>query len=320
LTVPEERLFTFVSTSAGDRLDVIIAANLPEISRTQAQRLIEDGRVTVAGKVMTKPAARLDGEAAFEVRLPPPAPASHQAEAIPLDIVFENNDLLVINKPAGMVVHPAAGHDSGTLVNAVLGHDPDLEGVGDEQRPGIVHRLDKDTSGLIIVAKNDVAHRELQRQFKDREIKKLYVALLDGQPPTPTGRIEAAIARDPRDRKRMAVVAETHGRMALTEYRVVETFHAHTLVEADLLTGRTHQIRLHFAYLKCPIVGDTVYGRRTPSLPLTRQFLHAARLTLTLPGSGERLALAAPLPPDLARVLEQLRHDKISGPDKHFKA
>jgi 23S rRNA pseudouridine1911/1915/1917 synthase len=306
-----ERLLTFVSTAVGDRLDIIVAANLPEVSRTQAQRLIEDGRVTVAGKVMTKPAARLDGEAAFEVRLLPPAPASHQAETIPLDIVFENNDLLVINKPAGMVVHPAAGHISGTLVNAVLGHDPDLEGVGDEQRPGIVHRLDKDTSGLIIVAKNDIAHRELQRQFKEREVKKVYLALLDGQPPTPTGRIEAAIGRDPRERKRMAVVPEKRGRMALTEYRVVETFAAHALVEADLLTGRTHQIRLHFAYLKCPIVGDTVYGRRTPSLPLARQFLHAARLTLTLPGSGERLALTAPLPPDLARILEQLRHDKI---------
>ena len=311
----EPRLVSFVSAAVGERLDKIVAASLPELSRTQAQRLIEDGCVSVAGQVAVKPAERLEHEAVVEVRLPPPAPASHAPEQIPLDIVFENDDLLVINKPAGMVVHPAAGHDRGTLVNAVLGHDPDLEGVGDEQRPGIVHRLDKDTSGLIVVAKNDQAHRELQRQFKDREIKKVYLALLDGQPPTPTGRIEAAIGRDPRDRKRMAVVPENRGRAAVTEYRVVETFAAHTLVEADLLTGRTHQIRLHFAYLKCPIVGDTVYGRRTPSLPLTRQFLHAARLSLTLPSSGAPLALAAPLPPELAQVLAQLRHDRIRGPD-----
>jgi len=315
-----DRLITFVSSAIGDRLDKIVAASLPELSRTQAQRLIQEGCVSVAGRVVTKPATRLDREATFEVRLAPPAPASHQPENIPLDIVFENSDLLVINKPAGMVVHPAAGHSSGTLVNAVLGHDPELEGVGDEQRPGIVHRLDKDTSGLILVAKNDVAHRELQRQFKDREIKKTYLALLDGQPPTPVGRIEAAIGRDPRDRKRMAIVPERQGRLAVTEYRVLETYAAHALVEADLLTGRTHQIRLHFAYLKCPVVGDTVYGRRTPSLPLARQFLHAARLSLTLPGSGERLDLAAPLPAELAQILEQLRHDKIKGPGKRPKA
>ena len=312
-----ERLITFVSAAIGNRLDKIVAASLPELSRTQAQRLIEEGRVTVGGEAVSKPAARLEREAAFEVRLPAPAPASHQPEDIPLDIVFENSDLLVVNKPAGMVVHPAAGHAGGTLVNALIAHCGDsLSGIGGVKRPGIVHRLDKDTSGLIIVAKNDLAHRELQRQFKDREIKKVYVALLDGHPPTPTGRIEAAIGRDPRDRKRMAVVPESRGRLALTEYRVLETFAAHTLVEADLLTGRTHQIRLHFAYLKCPIAGDTVYGRRTTSLPLARQFLHAARLTLNLPGSHERLTLTAPLPLELTQILEQLRHDKIRGPEK----
>jgi 23S rRNA pseudouridine1911/1915/1917 synthase len=307
----DERRITFVSTTPGERLDKIVAAQLPELSRTQAQRLIEDGLVTVNGLPVTKPASRVEQAATIDVLLPPPAPASHAPEAIPLDIVFENDDLLVINKPAGMVVHPAAGHDRGTLVNAVLGHDPGLEGVGDEQRPGIVHRLDKDTSGLIVVAKNDLAHRELQRQFKDREVEKAYVALLDGSPPSPTGRIEAAIGRDLRDRKRMAVVPESRGRLAITEYKVLERFSAHTLAEAYLLTGRTHQIRLHFAYLNCPIVGDTVYGRRKPSLPLKRQFLHAARLTLTLPGGGERLALSAPLPADLAQILDALRHDKI---------
>ncbi len=302
-----DRVVTFTSEALGERLDKVIAAELPALSRTQAQRLIEDGFVTLAGKVVTKVGQRLDHPAAIEVRIPPPAPAGNLPEAIPLDIVFENDDLLVINKPAGMVVHPAAGHVQGTLVNAVLGHAPDLEGVGDAQRPGIVHRLDKDTSGLIVVAKTDAAHRELQRQFKDREVEKNYLALLDGQPPTDTGRIEAAIGRDVRERKRMAVVPERQGRPAVTEYKVVEKFAAHTLVEARLLTGRTHQLRLHFAYLKCPIVGDRVYGRRTPSLPLDRQFLHAARLTLKLPGSGQARTFTAPLPDDLAKVLQLLR-------------
>ncbi len=302
-----DRVVTFTSEALGERLDKVIAAELPALSRTQAQRLIEDGFVTLAGKVVTKVGQRLERPAAIEVRIPPPAPAGNLPEAIPLDIVFENDDLLVINKPAGMVVHPAAGHVQGTLVNAVLGHAPDLEGVGDAQRPGIVHRLDKDTSGLIVVAKTDAAHRELQRQFKDREVEKNYLALLDGQPPTDTGRIEAAIGRDVRERKRMAVVPERQGRPAVTEYKVVEKFAAHTLVEARLLTGRTHQLRLHFAYLKCPIVGDRVYGRRTPSLPLDRQFLHAARLTLKLPGSGQARTFTAPLPDDLAKVLQLLR-------------
>ena len=301
-----ERLVTFSSQAVGERLDKIIAAELADLSRTQVQRLIDDGFVSVDGRVAQKANQRLDGPASLEVRIPPPGPATHQPEAIPLHIVFENDDLLVIDKPAGMVVHPAAGHAGGTLVNAVLGHDPDLEGVGDEQRPGIVHRLDKDTSGLIIVAKNDAAHRELQRQFKAREVVKTYLALLDGHPPTERGRIEAAIGRDVRNRKRMAVVPEARGRAAVTEYRVLESFPEHTLVEGHPLTGRTHQLRLHFAYLRCPIVGDTVYGRRAPSLPLRRHFLHAARLTFALPGAGTPLTLEASLPPELDRVLRRL--------------
>jgi len=297
---------TFAAAGGGERLDKSIAGEFVDLSRTHIQRLIEDGFVAVDGRVITKPAFRLEAPAALQVRVPPPAPSSHKPEAIPLDIVFENNDLLVINKPAGLVVHPAAGHFDGTLVNAVLAHAPDLEGVGDEQRPGIVHRLDKDTSGLIVVAKNGAAHRDLQRQFKDRAVEKVYLALLDGHLPTPTGRIEAAIGRDPRQRKQMAVVALSQGRAAITEYQVRTVFENHTLVEARLLTGRTHQLRLHFAYLKCPIVGDTIYGRRTPTLPIKRQFLHAARLGFDLPGSGERVTFEAPLPGDLARVLAQL--------------
>jgi 23S rRNA pseudouridine1911/1915/1917 synthase len=299
-------LVTFNSGAAGERLDKVIAAELGELSRTQVQRLIDDGFVRVDGRVAHKANQRLDGPASVEVRIPPPGPATHQAEHIPLNLIFENDDVLVIDKPAGMVVHPAAGHLGGTLVNAVLGHDPDLQGVGDEQRPGIVHRLDKDTSGLILVAKNDLAHRELQRQFKAREVQKTYLALLDGHPPTAAGRIEAAIGRDVRDRKRMAIVPEARGRQAVTEYQVSRSYAEHALVEAHPLTGRTHQLRLHFAYLKCPIVGDTVYGRRHPSLPLKRHFLHAARLTFALPGSGQPLTLEAPLPPELARVLQRL--------------
>jgi len=302
-----ERVVTFASHAVGERLDKLIAAEVADLSRTQVQRLMDEGCVKLNDQVVTKAGQRLETPAQIEVHIPPLAPSSYLPEKIPLDILFENDDLLVINKPAGMVVHPSAGHFQGTLVNAILGHDPDLEGVGDEQRPGIVHRLDKDTSGLIVVAKTDAAHAELQRQFKEREVDKLYLALLDGQPPTDTGRIEAAIGRDVKQRKQMAVVSEQRGRSAVTEYRVLEKFPAHTLVEAKLLTGRTHQIRLHFAYLKCPVAGDTVYGRRRPSLPLERQFLHAARLSLQLPGSGEKKTFSAPLPEDLAGVLKSLR-------------
>lgn len=309
-----ERVIQFSVTAgapgAAERLDKLVLAELArqglDVSRTQIRRLIEDGFVTLDGHPALKPALRLPGSASIEVRIPPVAPSAHQPEDIPLDILFENDDLLVINKPAGMVVHPAAGHFAGTLVNAVLGHDPELEGVGDAQRPGIVHRLDKDTSGLIVVAKNDAAHRELQRQFKEREVEKVYVALLDGRPPTDVGRIEAAIGRDLRNRKRMAIVPNQRGRAAVTEYTATTHYASHTLVEARPLTGRTHQLRLHFAYLKCPIVGDTVYGRRTPTLPLRRHFLHAARLTLRLPGGGRRTTFEAPLPPELDQLLQLL--------------
>ncbi|MCC6190242.1 MAG: RluA family pseudouridine synthase [Anaerolineales bacterium] len=309
-----ERVVQFSVTAgapgAGERLDKLVLAELVrqglDVSRTQIRRLIEDGFVTLDGHPAIKPAMRLPGSAWIEVRIPPAAPSPHQPEDIPLDILFENDDLLVINKPAGMVVHPAAGHFAGTLVNAVLGHDPELEGVGDVQRPGIVHRLDKDTSGLIVVAKSDAAHRELQRQFKEREVEKVYLALLDGRPPTDVGRIEAAIGRDPRNRKRMAIAPNQRGRAAVTEYTVTAHYASHTLVEARPLTGRTHQLRLHFAYLKCPVVGDTVYGRRTPTLPLRRHFLHAARLTLRLPGSSRRTTFEARLPPELDHLLQLL--------------
>lgn len=295
-----------------DRLDRVVAAHIPDLSRSQAHRLVEGGHVSVDGVTIEKTAFAVAVGARLIVNVPAPTPATAIAEQIPLDIIYEDDDVLVVNKPAGMVVHPAAGHASGTLVNAVLGHDPDLQGVGDEARPGIVHRLDKDTSGLILVAKNDRAHRDLQAKFADRRIVKIYHALLDGWPKTSTGRIEAAIGRDPNDRQRMAVVPAIKGRMAITEYRVLEHFEnlgrgRHTWVEVNLLTGRTHQIRVHFAYLKCPITGDTVYGHAKPSLPVGRQCLHAARLTLTLPGKRKPITFEAPLPKDIEHLFQSLR-------------
>jgi 23S rRNA pseudouridine1911/1915/1917 synthase len=206
-----------------------------------------------------------------------------------------------------MVVHPAAGHANGTLVNAVLGHDPDIEGIGGEERPGVVHRLDKQTSGLILIAKNERAQRWLQDQFRLRKVEKTYLALVDGKPPTPAGRVEAYIGRDPKHRKRMAVVSEKKGREAISEYQTLESFKSHTLLEFHPLTGRTHQIRLHCAFLKCPIVGDEVYGRKSQSVEIERHFLHARRLKIILPGETTPRIFEAPLPDDLERVLNQLR-------------
>lgn len=303
-----EQVLSFVYRGAeSERLDKFLVAQMPEFSRSRLQGLIRDGFVTINGVMATKPGLPLEDEQEIEVRVPPPEPSGLVAEEIPLQIVFENDDLIVVNKPAGMVVHPAAGHASGTLVNAALAHDPDLEGVGGEQRPGVVHRLDKDTSGLIVIAKNDTAHRWLQDQFRLRKVEKVYLALVDGAPPTPTGRVEAPIGRDPAHRKQMAIVPITRGREAVSEYRTLEKFPQHTLLEVHPYTGRTHQIRLHMTFLGCPIVGDTLYGHRHPSLPIDRQFLHAARLTIQLPGETAPRTFTAPLPLDLEGALNYLR-------------
>jgi 23S rRNA pseudouridine1911/1915/1917 synthase len=290
-----------------ERLDRYLVACLPEFSRARLQALIADGLVMVGDSPAKKAGQTLEAGMRVEVRIPPPQPSGLVAEEIALDVVFENDDLLIVNKPAGMVVHPAAGHESGTLVNAVLGHDPEIEGIGGEERPGIVHRLDKDTSGLIVVAKNDIAMRWLQEQFRQRTVRKIYLALVDGAPPTPTGRVEAPIGRDPRDRKKMAVTSLAKGREAVSEYRTLETFRAHTLLEFHPLTGRTHQIRLHCAFLGCPIVGDTQYGHRKLSVSLNRHFLHASQLEITLPGEQSPRVFEAALPEELAMVLEAMR-------------
>jgi 23S rRNA pseudouridine1911/1915/1917 synthase len=242
-----------------------------------------------------------------EISIPPPKTSLLEPESIPLDIIFENNDLILVNKPAGMVVHPAAGHSSGTLVHAALAHAPDIEGVGGVQRPGVVHRLDKDTSGLILLAKNDRAHRWLQDQFRDRQVEKVYLALVDGHPPTPEGRVEASIGRDTTQRKRMSVTPPHKGREAVTEYRTREAFTKHTLLEIHPLTGRTHQIRVHMAFLECPVAGDLVYGNRHATIPIQRHFLHAYRLKVIIPGEAVPRTFEAPLPDELTSVLEGLR-------------
>lgn len=280
---------------------------LPEHSRSRLQGLISEGFVKVNDRVVTKSGTRVEEGEQVEIVIPPAEPIGLEPENIPLDIIFENQDVLIVNKPAGMVVHPAAGHYTGTLVQAAMAHIPDLKGIGGELRPGVVHRLDKDTSGLILMAKNEQAHNWLQDQFRLRKVKKTYLALVDGKPPTPIGRVEASIARDPAHRKQMAIVPDGKGRSAVTEYRTIEQFHGFTLVEAHPHTGRTHQIRLHMAFIGCPIVGDTLYGHRRKSQEIDRHFLHAARITLILPGEKEERTFEAPLPPELNAVLEKLR-------------
>jgi 23S rRNA pseudouridine1911/1915/1917 synthase len=303
-----EYIKTFkVPESQSDRLDKFLVGHLPEFSRSRIQGLIKDGQVEIDGKAIGKTGFLVESGMDISVHVPEMIPSTLIPENIPLDIIFENSDLVIINKPAGMVVHPGAGHFSGTLVHAALAAIPDLEGIGGEERPGIVHRLDKDTSGLIVLAKNERAHRWLQDQFKERAVKKVYLALVDGRPPTPTGRIEAEIARDPSHRKQMAVVSTGRGRAAVTEYKTLEQYEHFTLIEAHPLTGRTHQIRLHLAFLGCPIVGDTIYGKKAATIDLNRHFLHAAHISIKFPGETTLRTFEAPLPVELQDVLYHLK-------------
>lgn len=290
------------------RLDHFLVDHLPEHSRSYLQSLIGHGNVKVNGKIVYKSGMKLDGYHEIELHLPPPEPSHLIPEEIPLDIIYEDDNVILVNKPAGMVVHPSAGHKQGTLVHAVLAHNPKIEGVGGVQRPGLIHRLDKDTSGLIVLAKNDFAHRTIQKQFKDRTVEKRYLALVDGAPPTPEGRVEASIGRDPSHRQKMAIVSQDKGRMAVSEYQTLESFNEHTLLKVKILTGRTHQIRLHMAFIKCPVVGDTVYGHKRPTLPISRYFLHAQSLGFSLPGHQDIQVFTAPLPNELEEILETLRH------------
>ena len=306
-----DRLETFVfGKSEKERLDVFLTACLPEFSRNRIQGLIRDGYVLVDGEPVTKTGRDVESNQRVEIRIPAPAPSGLVAEDIHLDIVFENDDLIVVNKPAGMVVHPSPGHASGTLVHAVLGYVPGLEGIGGEERPGIVHRLDKQTSGLIVVAKNEQAHRWLQDQFRSRTVEKIYLALVDGKPPTPSGRIEAPIGRNGTQRKLMSIVPLEKGRTAVSEYRTLESFPNHTLLEVHPLTGRTHQIRVHLAFLGCPVTGDTIYGKKKPSVALDRHFLHAYKLKIIVPGEQLPRLFEAALPVELDSILKFLRNQK----------
>ena len=292
------------------RLDKFLVTCLPEFSRTRLQTLIENGAILVDGAVAQKSSQAITQGNLIQVHIPVSEPTELIPEDIPLDIIFEDEDLMVVNKPAGMVVHPAAGHQSGTLVHAALAHAPEMVGIGGEKRPGVVHRLDKDTSGLILLAKNDQAHHWLQDQFRLRKTIKTYIALVDGKPPTPSGRIEAPVGRDRVHRKLMSVTGIKKGREAVSEYRTLEEFREHTLLEVHPLTGRTHQIRLHLKLIGCPVAGDSVYGHTHRTIPIKRHFLHATALSILLPGEVKLCTFEAPLPVELEQVLVRLRKER----------
>lgn len=299
---------------AGERLDKALCDAMPQLSRMQWQRLLQDGLVTLNGRALTRPSMRVNGNERLVAILPEPQPTDLLPEDIPLDVRYEDGDMIVINKPADMVVHPGTGHYTGTLSNALLHHCPDLKGVGGEMRPGIVHRLDKSTSGLIVIAKHDQALWYLQRQFKKRTVRKKYLALVEGQLRPPVALIDAPIGRDPTQRKKMAVISphssySLHARPAQTHYTTLESFAQFTYIECDLHTGRTHQIRVHLAYIGYPVVGDTIYGRRKRKFDLKRHFLHAAELTLQRPSDDAEMTFQSELPPELQGILDALRND-----------
>jgi 23S rRNA pseudouridine1911/1915/1917 synthase len=290
---------------AGERIDRYLAAVLAgEASRSQVQDWIRAGLVRVNGKPV-KPNCRLEAGDMLEVTMPEPEPEELEPEPIPLDIVYEDRDVVVVNKPRGLVVHPAPGHQRGTLVNALLYHCRDLSGVGGKIRPGIVHRIDKDTSGLLMAAKNDQAHQRLSEQLKAHAVVRKYTAVVQGIVPHDRGTIDAPIGRDPRDRKKFAVNPKS-GKPAVTHFAVLERFREHTLLELSLETGRTHQIRVHMSYAGYPLEGDPLYGRRRKAL-MDGQALHASTLGFRHPASGEPMLFEAPLPEDMERLLGMLR-------------
>jgi len=314
----------------GMRLDRFLAERLPELSRTRLQGLIKEGRVSLGRATIVDPKYRVKPGERFSIAVPPAVPAEPGAESIPLDVVYEDGDLIVIDKPAGLVVHPGAGHAKGTLVNALIAHcGESLSGIGGVARPGIVHRLDKDTSGLMVVAKTDKAHRVLAAQFADHgrsgEMERGYLALVWGAPSRPQGTIDAPIGRHPSSRTKMAVLPKGRGRGAATHWRLVESFEPKrapiaSLIECSLETGRTHQVRVHLASIGHPLIGDPLYGKgfksKLRALPeplqeklaaLNRQALHAAHLALVHPATGTLLKFNSPLPPDLSGIAEAFK-------------
>jgi 23S rRNA pseudouridine1911/1915/1917 synthase len=301
--------FRFAVDAGEVRLDAYLAG-LDELglSRSHVKKLVEQGLVTVGGRPAAKAGHALKPGDDVEVTVPDPGPVDLAPEPIPLDVLYEDEDLVVVNKPRDLVVHPAAGHWSGTLVNALLEHVDDLEGVGGELRPGIVHRLDKDTTGVLVVAKNDRAHQSLSEQIRERTAKREYWALVHGAPGADAGRIEAPIGRHRHDRKRMAVIPGA-GRDAITHFRVLERLRGYSLLACRLETGRTHQIRVHLAYIGHPVVGDPTYGTRRQHLEMTAQALHARTLGFHHPATGTWMEFEAPLPNDFEQALDRLRKE-----------
>ena len=291
---------------AGERIDVLLARLLPDLTRSGAQKLLEDGRVTKDGQAVRKN-YKTAPEDTFEVDLPPVQEIDLQPENIPLDVAYEDDDLIVVNKPKGLVVHPAPGHWSGTLVNALLYHcRGSLSGINGELRPGIVHRIDKDTSGLLIAAKNDFAHQALAVQLQDHTLRRTYEAIACGNFRDDCGTIDAPIGRHPTDRKRMAVT-DHNSRPAVTHYTVLARFPGYTHLQLQLETGRTHQIRVHLAYLGHPILGDAVYGHKKPELGQDTQCLHARALTFLHPRTGQEVTVRCDLPDYFEAVLQKLQ-------------
>ena len=303
------RRVTIEAAEGGMRLDVLLAGSVPDLSRSAAQRLLSGGFVTTLdGAPVSKSRLVNEGEV-FIVDLPEPETASAEPQDIPLDVVYEDADVIVVNKPRGMVVHPAPGHSDGTLVNALLHHCGDsLSGIGGELRPGIVHRIDKDTSGLIIAAKNDFAHTSLSAQLSDRSLSRIYEAVVCGSLRDDSGVIDAPIGRHPTDRKRQAVT-ERNSRPARTHYEVIGRYNGYTHVRCILETGRTHQIRVHMAYIGHPLLGDLVYGRKKPEKGLSGQCLHARTLKFVHPRTGEQIVLDTELPEYFTEVLRRLGNE-----------
>jgi 23S rRNA pseudouridine1911/1915/1917 synthase len=296
----------------GERLDVAVTKLAPELTRARIQKLIAAGLILV-NNAARKANYRLRGAEVITVSIPEAKPSPLQAQSIPLEILYVDSELLVVNKPKGMVVHPAAGHAEGTLVNALLYHCQDLSGIGGETRPGIVHRLDKDTSGLLVVAKNDRAHLQLSRQFKAHNVTREYVAIVHGRLAAAEGTIDAAIARHPQERKKMAVTKRGQGRRAVTHFKVLQRFKEYTYVALRLETGRTHQIRVHLAAVGHPVVGDPVYGYKKQRFNLRGQALHARLLGFNHPLTGQYLEFSAEPPQEFQALLNSLYRQESEG-------
>ncbi|MEG6585980.1 RluA family pseudouridine synthase [Dendrosporobacter sp. 1207_IL3150] len=297
-----------IDECTGERIDTYLARIMPGVSRSHVQKLIAEGNIQVSDRII-KANYKLQKGDCIRVTIPEAKNVEINAEAIPLEILYEDTDVIVINKSRGMVVHPAAGNFSGTLVNALLDHCDDLSGINGEIRPGIVHRLDKDTSGVMVVAKNDSAHIDLAKQIKERTASRLYLAIVHGNLKEDNGIINAPIGRHPADRKKMAVVF-SNSKEAVTYFKVIERFGNYTLVECKLMTGRTHQIRVHMNYIGHPVVGDPKYGPEKKHFSIKGQALHSKQLKFRHPSKMQEMVFSAPLPADMEKILTQIRHIK----------